>query len=588
VYLTTEDGMLRALSTADGTERWHAPGFIPDGTIAVADGRVVAPADDGIAAVRATDGSEVWRATVSPATRLSIGHGRVYAGGNDARTVTRLDLATGQALSPLMVEGADVASPMVSGDAVYVAHRDVPGGANGVDAFGEDGTPHWSWEPPGRERIEGTALGETLVFVLTEEPAVIYAISRADGSDIWKLQYDGHSSGAIVLADDLLLVTGEQAGLLALDASTGAQRWQAAVDNARPSRLLVTGGLVLLDANHGASDGALVAFVAPGDPRAPAAQAPPTPAALATPSAQPMPSGIASVDIRTVEPQAALLGIARGPDGTLYQPDVANHRILVRAPDGTTTWWGERGRGDSQFDFSTVTQNDAPGGVAISPDGQLIAVGEGGNHRIQLFDANRGHITTFGRTGRADGQFVNPCCVAIDDQHRVWVVDAGRGDVQVFDERGKHLDTFAGGGTGDGELSRPGTPFVRTETGEVYIPDFGNRRVSVFGTDGAFVRTFASRPEQDLILDEVNEVRVDQWGRMWVLDSINGIHVLSPDGDRLATIPTSLPGIGPLDLGGMALDGAGRLYLNDVHSDRLIVLQLGPPLWPGQEPTASP
>ena len=226
--------------------------------------------------------------------------------------------------------------------------------------------------------------------------------------------------------------------------------------------------------------------------------------------------------------------------------------------------------------------------MAVSPDGQLIAVGEGGNHRVQVFDGNRTHITSFGRTGRADGQFVNPCCVAIDNQHRIWVADAGRGDVQVFDEREIHLDTLGGEGSDDGELSRPGTPYVRTDLGEVYVPDFGNRRVSVFKTDGTFLRTHESRPGEDLLLDEVNEVTVDPWGRLWIMDTMTGVHVLSPDGARLATVPPLLPGVGPMDLGGMALDAQGRLYLNDAGHQRLVVLQLGPPLWPGEAPTASP
>jgi DNA-binding beta-propeller fold protein YncE len=81
-----------------------------------------------------------------------------------------------------------------------------------------------------------------------------------------------------------------------------------------------------------------------------------------------------------------------------------------------------------------VTRNDASGGVAVAPDGKLIAVGDGANHRVQLFDGARKFLISIGRLGREDGQFLNPCCIAIDTDHRIWVVDSAREDVQVFSE----------------------------------------------------------------------------------------------------------------------------------------------------------
>src|SRR4029079_14127679 len=99
------------------------------------------------------------------------------------------------------------------------------------------------------------------------------------------------------------------------------------------------------------------------------------------------------------------------------------HRILVQDPSGRRRWWGERGSGKGQFDFSAVTQNDGSAGVAVSPDGGLIAVSEGGNHRIQLFDRNLEHVRFIGRTGRGDGPFINPSAT-IDLDHRIWVVDS--------------------------------------------------------------------------------------------------------------------------------------------------------------------
>ena len=165
-----------------------------------------------------------------------------------------------------------------------------------------------------------------------------------------------------------------------------------------------------------------------------------------------------------------------------------NSRILVRSADGTIKSWGEYGSEPGQFNFSEVTRNDSSGGVAVSPDGELIAVGDGANHRVQLFDADRSFLLSIGRLGREDGQFVNPCCLAVDSEHRIWVVDAGREDIQVFSESGEHLLTFAEPGHGDGQLSRPSGVFVDAAAERVYVADFSNRRAAVFSTDGTWIQ----------------------------------------------------------------------------------------------------
>ena len=63
-------------------------------------------------------------------------------------------------------------------------------------------------------------------------------------------------------------------------------------------------------------------------------------------------------------------------------------------------------------------------------------------------------ILFIGRTGRGDGQFVNPCCVTVDADHHIWVVDPGRADVQVFQEHGEFLFRFAS----EGQRPEPARP----------------------------------------------------------------------------------------------------------------------------------
>jgi tripartite motif-containing protein 71 len=212
----------------------------------------------------------------------------------------------------------------------------------------------------------------------------------------------------------------------------------------------------------------------------------------------------------------------------------------------------------------------------VSPDGALIAVSEGGNHRVQLFDGRRQFIRFIGRAGTGIGQFVTPGAT-VDAQHRIWVGDGVRRDVQLFSEDGTYVSAF----DGDGHLAEPGGIFVREDTGELYITDFDGRRISVFDEHGAWLRDYGSLPEQGLRFSNINKVHVDEAGRMFVVDTTNQIFVLDPDGHLIGKIPSRLPeGIGDVDLPGFALGNDGRLYLADVAEQRIVIVQLLPPLWP--------
>ena len=255
LYVVTEDGMLRALSTTDGSQRWSY-GRVHRGWVGRSRQRTVGshPPPMGSPASGPRMAPSCGGPRSAPSTRSPS------ATGACTRVVTMRmkspvapsTSAPGTLMTPLSVGGADVLSPAIAGDTMFVAHRDVPGGANGVDAFSEDGTRRWSWMPPGGERVEGIGVADGLVLVVTEQPAILYAVTRSDGSDAWQRRYDDHSSGGIAIADDLAVVSGEEAGVVAIELARGEIRWRAPVANERPSsRIVITGGILLFLANGG-------------------------------------------------------------------------------------------------------------------------------------------------------------------------------------------------------------------------------------------------------------------------------------------------------------------------------------------------
>jgi outer membrane protein assembly factor BamB len=580
-FVVTGDGVLHALSLAGREERWQEPGYLPEATIAVAGGLVLAGTPTALVARRASDGSEVWSVPVAVATRLAVAGDHAYVSGPESDAVVDIDLRSRTVLRELATGGAEALTPTAVDGGVIVGYRDVSGGTNGVVAFADDGALRWRWTEPDAYRIDSVVLGPDTVFVITDVPADVIALDRATGEQRWSREVDSESVSSGGFAGDRLYLIGRQRGLVSLDPSTGDIAWVAPLQGAdEPGRVLVTGGIVVASGGSGGGTGRVVAFAAASDPRA--SGAPST--APASPPASASPAPLAEViKVLHTDPNGFVLLPALAPDGTLYALD-AVEQVVAFETDGNIRSWGSKGGGAGQLDFSPVTQDDAPMGLAVSPDGQQIAVGEGGNHRVQLFDPAGTSLLRIGRLGHGDSQFVNPAGVAVDGEHRIWVVDTSRADVQVFDERGERLFGFASQGSGPGELLRPGPPFVREDANEVLIPDFANRRIAVFAKDGTFLRNYASDPRSGSSLREVNQVIVDGLGRLFVLDTSGNVLVLDHDGHLVATIPLTFEGLAPLDAFGMALGPEGRLYVADPGQHVIVELQLETPIWPAPAP----
>jgi outer membrane protein assembly factor BamB len=584
LYVVTNDGVLRAISLADWTELWSRAGYDANAAPAIAGDLVLAGAGDGaLVARRISDGADAWKEPAEDASRVSVAEGRVAMSG---RSSGRIKIVKLEDRTPPLIDestgGAETGTAAQIDGSIYVVHRDVPGGSNGVDMFDAAGAKVWSWQEPEKLRILSMTVDDDNVYVLTDTPARVHALDRNTGDARWPpVDLGGALLGDGGVAGDLLYVVGVPKGLSAIDTSTGAIDWSVPLKaTTSASRVVISGGLVIVSTTVDGK-GRIVAFAGPADPRLLEASAASPPPSSPPASIDPSPgsfAGVRRLNEYQVDADADLIGGTLGPDGTLYVPDVANHRILVLDPEGKQRWWGDAGAGEGQFDFSPVTQDDAPAGIAVSPDGELIAVGEGGNHRIQLFDRNLKHITFIGRTGRGDGQFINPY-PTISSDHRIWVVDAGRADVQVFDEAGTFLGKFPSDDDIDHELSRPAPVYVREDVNEVLVPDFGHRRVAVFKKDGAWLRSYEANSKERFYPGEVNVAMADPDGRVLVLDTANRLFFLDPDGHLLETLPLNEAFDGP-DSSGWALSPTGRLFLVDRGTDRIIEAQLEQPFWP--------
>ena len=129
--------------------------------------------------------------------------------------------------------------------------------------------------------------------------------------------------------------------------------------------------------------------------------------------------------------------------GNIWVTSPWENDFWIFRPDGTfVETWGTAGTGNSQFHLTTHDQShpDADGAVAFAPDGSFY-VTDGGNNRIQQFDAHRKFVRAWGTFGNGDGQFTSPKGIATDGK-TVFVADDARGDMQTFDAAGNWIATF--------------------------------------------------------------------------------------------------------------------------------------------------
>ena len=171
------------------------------------------------------------------------------------------------------------------------------------------------------------------------------------------------------------------------------------------------------------------------------------------------------------------LGLAVGPDGTVYVADVlsatpADHRILVFAHDGTLRT--VLGKGDLNY----------PNAIVVGTHGEIY-VSDSNNGRVAVID-DTGKLSTLIARGVGDGDLGLPRGLAIDDQGRLFVADTTDHMVRLFTVGSSptthptYVASFGDEGHEDGKFTFPNG--VATDTrGRVYVADRENNRIEVWG-----------------------------------------------------------------------------------------------------------
>jgi len=259
------------------------------------------------------------------------------------------------------------------------------------------------------------------------------------------------------------------------------------------------------------------------------------------------------------------LGIAVDGSGFVYVSDAGNDRIQKFTADGRfVTEWGGTGRapgelrrpmhlelaGDSLLYVAEFLNDriqrfrldgtpagivaedtgsaggalDAPGGVALAPGNEEIWIADFFHHRVAVYDGDGRYRRRIGSPGRGlPGRLHYPTDVAFGPDGTAYVADAYNHRIQRFSTDGRRLDAW-GGPLGLGVLG-PWKGWFSVATGvhvgargRVFVADFYNHRIQVFGPSGDFVAQWGSSGSGAGAFDRPTDMVTGSEGRIYVTD----------------------------------------------------------------------
>jgi len=301
--------------------------------------------------------------------------------------------------------------------------------------------------------------------------------------------------------------------------------------------------------------------------------------------------------------------VATDSSGNLYIADLNNNRIRRVDSKGIITTVAGNGAGGFSGDGGPATKAalNGPSGVCTDTAGNLF-INDLSNYRIRKVDTS-GIITTVAGNGvKASTGDGNPATQAsmylpircvVDSLGNLYVADQGGHKIRKIDPSGI-ISTVAGTGadvgfvadfSGDGgpateaDLNQP-TAVTVDGAGNIYIADQFNQRIRKVDNSG-IITTIAGTgmagfsgdggPAISANLNYPGGLVVDQNGDLYFCDPGNNRIRKISNGTITTVAGTGAPGFADglvnmaefNNLFGMAIDGAGNLYIADINNNRI-------------------
>ena len=262
----------------------------------------------------------------------------------------------------------------------------------------------------------------------------------------------------------------------------------------------------------------------------------------------------------------------------------AGDRVLVADENANLIYSFDReGNYQRSYGGGGSVNFNRPNSVAVANDGSLLVV-DTWNYRIQQLDLDGAPLATWGQAGEygfdapmnpTDG-FWGPRDVVIDGAGRIYVSDTGNKRIRVYTiEDGEAVFNYdiGSGGSGPGELDEPSGLAVHPD-GRLFVADTWNRRIAVFDVNGGRLDDFRVRGWYN-----------SSFNRPYLALDANRdtLYITDPDSKRILVYDTGGECLGSFgeagesptagqfqDIGGIAVDSDGFVYVSDSSAGRLL------------------
>ncbi len=190
-----------------------------------------------------------------------------------------------------------------------------------------------------------------------------------------------------------------------------------------------------------------------------------------------------------------------GPDGAVYCTDDYAFKLLKFSPDG-----------DLLFSLDDFVR---PNGISLLANGDLLVSdgeiyeGNGETERVLRLAPDGTRKGSWGKGGKAHGEFAFPHSIWIDKQDYSWVGDRENNRVQIFDAKGAFVRELT-------DVQRPNALALDNQ-GNVYIAEHPSR-ISVFSNDGKLLARWGSDPKKKEtgLFSTPHSIAVDSHGDIYV------------------------------------------------------------------------
>ena len=214
---------------------------------------------------------------------------------------------------------------------------------------------------------------------------------------------------------------------------------------------------------------------------------------------------------------------------------------------------------------------NGPYGIVVTKNEEIV-VAEYDANCITILHKEGKKVRSFGTKGTKEGQFTNPCGVAISHDGFILVTDNHR--LQKLTFEGDCVKSVGRRKSGNGPLqfNDPRGITVHPTTGQIFIADTDNHRIQVLNNDLTYSHSFGNSGSSSEQFKNPFDVTFDNEGYLYVADYFNHcIKKFTSTGQHISTFSSRGSNPGQITYPTSIVMDNNLLYISDSGNSRISI-----------------